>query len=237
MSIVPVPPAPRRAIVSVAVDFWYPHGQARLATSLDTVGELHPERLFHDDWPDGCPTHQELNYGFKVWAIRNAQQQGFDQVLWVDASCWAIRPLDQVWKGIDACGSYLEPDGHAIGEWISDHAVDGLRDLGYTRDKLWDLPLPEGKLIGVDFRHERTAKWFAMVENRAGLFNGPWINENGQASTDPRVRGHRHDIAVGGVLAHRMEIPFHIPKRVAFPQDRVQPPADALLLSQGIGYW
>jgi hypothetical protein len=237
VSAVAATPAPRRAIVSVAVGFWYPHGQARLATSLDTVGELAPERLFHDDWPDGCPTHAEINYGFKIWALRHAQAQGFDQALWIDASCWAIRDLSPVWAAIDAGGSYLEPDGHMVAEWISDRAIDGLRELGFTRDGLWDVALPEGKLMGVDFRHERTAKWLAMVEARLELFNGPWTNENGEASTDTRVRGHRHDIAVGGVLANRMQLPLHIPKRIAFPQPGVQPPEHALLLSQGIGYW
>lgn len=223
-----------RVIVNVGHSFWYPAGQDRLAESLLEQGEGAARLLWRDHWPPGCPPHDLVPYAFKVYALLAARDAGADQALWIDSSCWAIRPLDVVWAQLDDLGHYLEVDGHPVGEWISD---DALAELGVTRDEVWTLPLPEGKLMGFDFRHPDVRAFLDELVSHLDAFRGPWTNDHGQASTDPRCRGHRHDIAVTGVLAPRHSFLMTVPKRVAFPVDGVEPADTAVFLSQGMATW
>lgn len=223
----------RRVIVNVAAGYWYPAGQRRLAASLHAIGEQ-ATQLFYLGYPEGCPTHEQINYGFKVWALRQAQQDGYDQALWVDASCWAIKPLDTVWWLLDQHGYYLEADGHRLGEWISAAALEHLQ---VTRDQVWRWPLPTGALIGIDFRRPAGVRLLDELERNLDAFSGPWTNDGFQASPDARCKGHRHDIAVCGVLAGLLGLHVDPVKAVGFPADGVEPAASVALLAQGMADW
>jgi hypothetical protein len=222
----------RRAILNVATGGWYPAGQQRLFDSIEERGDNATRLFWRDQLPPGSPTHEKAPYAFKPYAFLYARTLGFDQALWMDASCWAIRPLDTVWGRMDEHGWWLEPDGHMVGEWISDVALEL---LGLSRDEVMRMPLIEGKLIGLDFRN-RTAcrflnEWVAIAD--AGGFNGPWTNENGQASMDGRCRGHRHDIACGSPVVHRLGMRMQTAKTVGFPENG-EPGSEIAVLAQGM---
>lgn len=221
-----------RAILSVACGHWYPAGQQRLFDSLQEREESTTRLFWRDQLPPGSPTHAQAPYGFKPYAFSHAKTLGFEQALWLDASVWAVRPLDDVWAALDDAGYYLEADGHQVGSWTSDAALEL---LGVTRDQAMGMPLPDGKIIGLDFRSSVVSsflqEWKELAD--AGAFHGAWTNEHGQVSSDPRCLGHRHDISCAGVLAHRLGLELQDMKRLWFPAAGPHPD-HAVVLAQGM---
>ena len=222
----------RRAVLNVAVGAWYGAGSQRLFDSLEERGEGSTRLFWRDEYPPGCPEHAQTPYGFKPHAFRVARDLGFDQAVWLDASVWLLRPLDDIWARIDEDGYYLEPDGHMVGEWISDNAL-GLLEL--SRDEAMEMPLIEGKLIGLDLRDDTASafldEWLRLCD--AGGFNGTWDNDGRQVSDDPRCRGHRHDIACGSPLAHSFGMGLQPFKRLGFPANGA-PGDEIVALAQGL---
>lgn len=202
----------RRALLSVACGQWYPQGQQRLFDSLEEKCCNDTRLFWRDQYPPGSPQHDASPYAFKPYAFKRARELGFQQALWLDASCWLRKPLDDIWARIDEDGYYLEPDGNYVGEWISDNA---LTLLGLNRDETMGMPLIEGKCIGLDFSEVGSAfldEWLRIAD--AGGFQGAWTNESGQVSSDPRCRGHRHDIACGSPIADSFGMRLQPEKRV-----------------------
>lgn len=222
----------RRAIVNVAVGAWYPAGQQRLFDSIEERRENATRLFWRDSYPPSSPGHDAAPYAFKPYALEEARHLGFDQALWIDSSAWAIKPLDTIWSRITDTGWWLEPDGHIVGEWIGDHA---LRVLRLDRDQLLNTPLIEGKLIGLDFRNDVANRfldeWLKAADD--GAFSGHWTNEGGQASSDARCRGHRHDIACGSPIAERLGMTMQGRKAVGFPANG-DPGDEILFFAQGL---
>ena len=222
----------RRAILNVAHGQWYPRGAQRLYETLEERRENATRLFWSDQLPPGSPEHAAAPYAFKPYAFKHARQLGFDQALWLDASCWAIRPLDTIWGLLDEHGCYFEPDGHMVGEWISD---DALRLLGLSRDETMEMPLIEGKCIGLDLQDAGVGafldEWLRLADT--GGFHGGWSNDEGQVSPDPRCRGHRHDIACASPLVDSFGLPVQPVKRVGFPANG-EPGDEILLLAQGL---
>lgn len=222
----------RRAICNVAVGGWYPDGQDRLFYSLEDKGEEATRLFWRDEYPPGSPPQSEGLYAFKAYALHRARELGHDQVIWLDASCWLRKSLDDIWAFIDQDGYYLEPDGNPVGVWTSDRALE-LLDL--TRDETMEMPLTEGKCFGIDFRDETASAWFDEFYRlaQAGAFAGALTNDNGEVSSDPRCRGHRGDISVGSPLADSFGMRLQETKRVWFPSNG-EAPDHVLVYAQGM---
>lgn len=222
----------RRVILNVAVGAWYPDGQQRLFDSLEEHGENATRLFWRDQYPPGSPSQQEALYGFKPYAFQAAREMGFDQALWLDASCWAFRIPTPLWHVLDEHGCYLEPDGHHVGNWISDRALEHFQ---LDRDEVMDMPLMEGKLIGLDFRDADACKfldeWKAACD--AGAFTGELTNDNGEVSGDPRCHGHRGDIPAGSIIADSLGLQVQEQKLVWFPSSG-HPPDHVVFLAQGM---
>ena len=88
-----------RAIVNFAKGGWYPRAQERLKISLKDC-EI-PQFYFTDESQFNSPTHQQNPYAFKLYAFEYLKKQGYTQILWVDASMWAVKdptPCDRDWE-------------------------------------------------------------------------------------------------------------------------------------------
>jgi len=191
-------------------------------------------RLFWlGEYPPSSPTHEQAPYAFKPYAFQRARTLGFDQAVWLDASVWLHRkPLDDIWARIDETAGISNPDGNMVGNWIGDKQL-GL--VGISRDQAMDIPLFEGKLIGLDFRNETACafldEWTALADR--GAFSGHWDNADRFESSDERCRGHRHDIACGSPVAYRLGMQYQPFKRVGFPGDG-DPGDEVCVLAQGM---
>jgi len=223
-----------RCIVNVAVGDGFLRGQDRLARSLAEVGYVGGVAFWRDELPPGSPTHEDVPYAFKVHALECVAQKGFTSLLWVDASVWFIRSPDVVFDEVEREGHYVAAvvGGHKAGEWCSD---DALAKLDATREELMHYPLVYGGFFGVEVS-KRTSGWAILYQlgkrARDGSFRGPW---GPGTSTDPRVKGHRHDQTALSVIVDRlgMEINWH-PNYFEYKWEGVIPNPTCVALAQGM---
>ncbi len=201
-----------RCIVSVAVGPGFERGLRRLAASLATVGYEGSVAFWNGEYPPGSPAHDEVPYAFKVHALELAAKQGHDAILWCDSSVWFVRRPDEVFDVADEQGCYAHEvvNGYKLGTWCSDTTLDV---LGLSRGEAFDVPLVYGGFYALGLR--RTAGkmllWNLSKRARDGSFLGCWTNAYGEASTDPRVRGHRHDQSVLSALLYQRHVPLDKP--------------------------
>lgn len=182
---------------------WHPFGQARLKESLDRVGWAGDTKLFTSN-DFHCTPHSKVPYGFKAHILDWAWKANYDQVIWVDASFWAVRNLDSLFDKIKQEGILIQNSGYPLGQWASD---DSLAYYKLSRDDMMTNMMYSGGFVGLDLTQEKAQNWLtkfyrAAVDGRC--FKGSWTNRNNEVSTDPRCKGHRHDMIVGTVLLNQM---------------------------------
>lgn len=189
-----------RCIVSVGVGSWYPTGIRRLYRSLIDHGCYDEIMFWSDSYPEGCPTHQEVPYGFKIAAIQAAFDAGHDQVLWLDTSAWAIQNPKPVLDIIEREGHYFWTSGYQAGTWTNDATLD---HFGVTMDEAMDIHMLYALAIGLDRRNERSMEFFRRWKEASdlGLFKGSWTRSDGD---DERFQGHRHDQSSASIIAHQL---------------------------------
>ncbi len=212
-------------IVNVALGTWYPQGQARLRCSLEEVGYdgvLH----FLTTLPAGSPPHEEVPYAFKTYAMREAAEK-HRYLLWLDASMIALRPLTPIFERVREHGYFLLHGAYKAGEWMSDRM---LAMTGRSREEFMARPNLLSGCVGLETRHaigaEVLDRWCAAAKD--GSFIGAWTNENGQVSSDPRVRGHRHDQSALDVIAQHLGL-GHIASRPEFMRCDSEPKGNQIL--------
>jgi len=210
----------KRAIVNVATDRYVPL-QERLVKSLAAAGWSGGLLTWTNELPPGSPSHELAPYGFKLYAIAEAMRKGYQTVLWLDAPCIAVKPLDLVFDRIERDGHCFISGDERLGNWTSDEC---LAAFGIPRDAAMSMPLLNGAFIGLDLEHARTREWYRRIVQQCeiGLFKGAALSEHapaevrarnvdkdtGHLSDDPRCWGHRHDEAVGSCLAPLLGMDF-----------------------------
>jgi hypothetical protein len=209
-----------RCVVSLATaDRSYPEYLDRLARSLEGVGFV-GEFMYWEpgSFPLDCPTQLDVPFAFKPHCLEEARQYGGKLLLWLDSSCIAVRPLGPIFDQIERDGYILfGNDDHRVGEWASDDALGAL-EIG--RDQAMEMPEVNAAVIGLNtsspIANSFLERWrkaareglaFRGVSDRLRDRNDyqdvKW-NRGARVSSDPRVRGHRHDQTVAGVLAARL---------------------------------
>ena len=122
-------------------------------------------------------------------------------------------------------------DGWTIGQWTSD---DALRAFGIERDLAMTMHLCLAGMLGINRRRAQALRFLTRWEElgNAGCFRGPWTNESGQASSDRRCRGHRHDQSAASWLCYELGIPMADLKSFVRYEDQEAP--DAMIRMTGI---
>jgi hypothetical protein len=201
----------KRVIVNVATG-GYVVGQQRLRRAVSGTTDF---LGWENDLPPGSPSHQDVPYAFKAFAIDAARARGFRYVLWADASINPIRPLDGLWELIAQQGYWISNNGWNNGEWTWPTAYG---ELGVAPEDNWRIPHVVATAFGLDLQHPIGAafqdEYLRLAKTRA--FCGPWFNRrhpdyahHGPAPhtgecEDARVRGHRHDQTAASLIAHRL---------------------------------
>ena len=156
--------------------------------------------------PTGCPAHWESPYAFKPYLLDRERLQGIDLVLWVDTSIRFMQSPDWAFSEIEKNGYLLIQDSDQLLKWwASDLALkyfDVVRqDLSAQQDLLTGL-------VGLDFRQtvaqDFLDQWLAA--EKAGLFRGSWTNDDLEVSSDPSVKGHRHDQTCAALIARQLNL-------------------------------
>jgi hypothetical protein len=197
----------------------YPASLKRLEESLRRTafaGEL----MFWapGQFPHSAPTHLQVPFAFKPHCLIEARQGGSEFLLWLDSSCIAVRSLDPIFDQMDRDGYILFKNlNYRLGDWASD---DALHVLGVDREEAMKMSEVNGAAFGLsmksDIATEFLNQWHRAAKDEVA-FRGvveklrtwedyedvKW-NRGGKVSRDPRVRGHRHDQTVAGVLAAKL---------------------------------
>ena len=191
----------------------------RLEQSLRRVG-FNGDFLYWDEsLPSGCPDHFEAPFAFKSYCFYIAKQLGYEQVLWIDAPCVAIRKIAPVFQSIEQHGYILFNNnyGQMMGQWSSDAA---LVKNGISREAALQIPAIPCSVLGLDMNNTRaqqfleqwhqlmsdgvTAKGTAARIKDGDEYQAIAWNLNNKISSDIRVKGHRHDQTAAGIVAHRL---------------------------------
>lgn len=145
-----------------------------------------------------CYNQAEAPYQFKVYAILEAMERGFDVVVWCDSSIRMVKdiqPLLDIAKERGVCA--FDNLGHPLINWISDIA---LQQLGIMEWQLRDEQIKQimACCIIFDFSNPIGVKVFEewLAASRDGV-----SFQNGYGSTRPEFKGTRHDQAcLSGIL-------------------------------------
>ena len=180
-------------------------GLHRLQKIAKDFGE--PLIFWEGCFPPGTITG--IPYHFKIAAIEEARQQGYEVILWADASTVPVRPLKPLWDLIEEQGYWFNKNyDYTNGQFCCDSA---LPILGITREEAFKAPQIMAGCFGLDFRKEVAQEWFREWKKLAlaGAFNGPWQG----GSEDKRVIGHRHDQTCGAHLCWKMGLKLTEPPK------------------------
>lgn len=194
---------PKTCVINFAKGSWYPAGQQRLVQSLREVGYKGDILLFRDEAELACPSHSTAPYAFKPYALSHAVRAGYEIVLWADSSVWAIRNVQPIFDHIEKHGHLFFYNGWCD-TWTSDACM---KAFGICRAQLKITPHLMGICMGWDMRRPKCKvfldRWFEKA-NDGVSFPGSWTNNNHEVSHDEGVKGHRHDQAVGSILAWQL---------------------------------
>ena len=196
-----------KAVISVGVGQRFAQGLKRLMTGLVANGFSGGTHLW-GEYPEGCPTHEEIPYGFKPWAFDWARRQGYKEVLWLDSACVPVKPLSKLFRMMKK-GYVFAYSPLRIWEWCSDACAE---KMGISRENLHGLcPSMWATAMGLNFNtpiaNAFLDRW--LEHSHDGVtFHGDFENLDGSVSDDPEVKGHRHDQTVATILAFEMGMGF-----------------------------
>jgi hypothetical protein len=193
----------RRAVINVACGSWYPDGQKRMVNAIKQHGYDDELMLWTNVYPKNSPTHKQVPYAFKVYAFLEAFEAGYDEVLWLDCSLIAIRPIDEIFSNISEHGYYGVFDNQKVGEWLSDDAMIGMSIEDRT---FWMQQL--SLLIGCfGLKNDEAGRAFLETwkcyADDGKTFHGKSEND-GTVSGDVRVKGTRWEQTSASVIFHRL---------------------------------
>lgn len=181
---------------------WHIEGQQRLEESIKRAG-FEGDTLLFDNENFNCVTHKRTPYAFKLFCMEEAFKKGYSQVLWLDASFWAIRSLKDIVNKIIEYKFLVQDSGYPVGQWTSDDCLDRME---INRETAFSLKMFSGGFMGIDFDNVYATtlfKKFLSYAEEGYCFRGSWKNRNNEVSSNKKVLGHRHDMSVGSILMFR----------------------------------
>lgn len=179
--------------------------ERKLRRSIETHCPEADIFLFHDFAEFGSPTHSQNPYAFKVYAIQHVRSLGYEVIFWCDSVIRMIKPIAPLVSKVREQGVYLQADGHKVGTWANDKA---LQYFGVSRDDAMNLSSIYACILLFDFAHPTAQEFFTKWKRACddGIFRGSWVNATHSESQDDRCKGHRHDQTCAELLAHAMGI-------------------------------
>lgn len=171
----------------------YHYGQKRLIESYHSFAggsEQCDLKTFLGEESVGSPLHKDNPYAFKIFAINNLRSQGYEQILWLDASIVFVKNVRPIFDWIEEKGFFFEHCGFSVGQWCNNET---LNYFGLTRDDAKQMPMFSAGFTGLDFTNPIALEFFNRWEKSMldGYFRGSWTD-------------HRHDLTCGSIVANQM---------------------------------
>ena len=200
-----------RTVVNVAVGGRFAAGQARMRGLNWNADNL----MFWNTIPEGSPSHQEMPFAFKAFAMMSAAGRAPSRatsmmsawacggtLLWADSCIVPHQELTPLWEQIERDGYWISNNGFSNAEWT---VPETLPLLGVTAEENEKIPHVVATTFGISIDHivGRTIlnEYLRLAMN--GSFSGPVRILPGTRSTrgDNAVSGHRHDQTALSVIA------------------------------------
>jgi hypothetical protein len=185
----------------------YSVGQARLNSSLDALDD-DTDRIFRVDYPIGCPETTEVSHVFKLHMFREAFKQGYDYVLWLDASAIVRKDLEYIWREIQATGHFfVNNPGCLQATWASE---DQLEAMGSDVEEASKYSMCRSGIVGMSIGMMPVLdEMLRIAEVNGGIaYNG------GTKSSSPYFKEARHDQVVFSHMIHRLRL-YKFPSMMA----------------------
>lgn len=129
-------------------------------------------------------------YNLKAAAIEEAINKGFDSILWLDASFFAVHNIQPIIDHIEKYGYYFINNGYRASEECSDKCLEYFR---LTRDEAEKIPMISSGIMGLNLKnyigHNLATQFIKSAKD--GVFLGSRRHNN--QSADPRFLHHRQD--------------------------------------------
>ena len=183
-------PVYRTCLLSLAIDGREKYTEKSIALQ-DSIGRNWPYdvRLYRE-YPEWCTPHNVIPYKFKFDLIRQARNDGYNRIIWLDSSIRIIKNPVELF-GEDGLVAF-DNIGHPLWKYISDKARINLE---ITETQLKTIPQTWGGAIGFDFTKDKAAILFEEIcrQSTMGSFDNSGSSRVGFVA-------HRHDQAVMSAL-------------------------------------
>jgi hypothetical protein len=190
----------------------YTNAAMRLLDSLYDFPDIADVQIFGGEETIGAPKHEDNPYAFKIYAFEAALRMGYQKILYLDSSVYAVRDYTRAFDLIEEDGYLMQESGHNVGQWCNDVT---LQYWGLTREEASTMPMyGNAGMLGLDFR-DSTARdffrrWRKCMED--GMFKGSWDD-------------HRHDMTNGSIIANAYRMKYQPGDQIlqyAAPEDPLQ---------------
>ncbi|HNO71336.1 MAG TPA: hypothetical protein PKO16_06170 [Bacteroidia bacterium] len=201
-------------IISCGVGGWYAAGIDRMERSLIYHGYGGDMLFWRDEYPEGCPPHNENPYAFKIYAFREAFKRGYKIVVWLDCSFWAIKNPMPILDIINEHGLFAFRSGYNCAETCPDNL---LYDVGITRDVAEQIPETATGIVGINIDNPNGKKVFEYWEDfcERGLFINSRVH-NSNESADPRFKFGRQDQSAFSMALYKAGVEFNYVDYVSY---------------------
>jgi hypothetical protein len=208
----------------------YPKGQQLLYNSLIHHGFRH-DIMFYQDWPND---HYDKGTGYnvKAAAFHEVLEMGYERILWLDSSVWAIQNPAPIFDVISNDGWYFWRNGFNCALTCDDHA---LRYFQINRDQAEQMPDITSSMFGVHMGNPKAqefmTRWLATAKD--GLWASSRFHNNG--SQDPRFLFDRQDQSCASVIWNQLGMTAHDPNVYsAIANDRGEYPESVIFVMRGL---
>lgn len=178
---------------------WYPSGQHRLKNSLLDVDWK--DILFFDNPHINEVYNPESKYTVKSAAIKQAVDEDYQQILWLDCSMIADKNPQPIFDKIEADGFYCETNGYFASQECNDKS---LLYFGISRDEAELIPMISSGMMGMNIESDLGREFYYgfIKASQQGIFDGSRFHDN--QSYDYRFMHHRQDQSVASLLLYKL---------------------------------
>ena len=179
----------------------YKRGQERLKRSLIHHGFRYDIKLYQDFITNDF--NRECGYNIKADALQQVIKEGYERILWLDSSVWAVRPVEPLFDYIDSNGWYFHSNGFNLRQTADDNALDY---FGISPNLAWLMPDLSSSMFGLHMGNPKAQEWAKLWIQSAkdGLWNTSREHANG--SEDPRYMFDRQDQTAATALMHKLNM-------------------------------
>ena len=224
-------------IINVAAGSNYVKKQKRLINSIKQFHNDFDYLIYSEKMPPNCPSHKDVPYAFKPYAMLEAKRLGYHNLFWLDTSLVLRKPMTPLIDYVKEHGHYIQVNGWNTGQWCTDAAC---KSLGIDREESFKMGHCMGTMLCLDISNKRSSdfldQWYQYA-NDGVSFIGPWNNKDNLCSADKRVLGHRHDQTVASIVSLRIKMEWKMTEGfLSYCRHDEKPPTHALFSCNG-GAW